>query len=293
VGSSSGPLRPVLAVTRLLAGLRCSIALLIAGPPPVGAAVLHDQTDFAAPIGYSSNEFSEGSYIKIADDFTVPPGATWQIRRVDVLGSFDPENRPPSRVNLEIYADAGGLPGSVLLTGDYFATNGPNYSIALGQTGPSLGPGRYWLAVQQAEARRPDMLWSWRGRTQQTGYPAAVLTPSDCPFSPNWGERRSCPGGGDEAPDQIFRLSDTLAGPPLGPPPTLSRQSALSAARARLQFLKSWRRGHSKRISCVRQSPTRFRCAVSWRYAGDRFAGYVLVRLVDERLRTTIQVSRR
>jgi hypothetical protein len=111
-------------------------------------------------------------------------------------------------VNAYIYPDAAGKPGSPLFSQtNISAPGGPNYTVPLANV-PSLGPGAYWITVQQVVGT--GGYWSWTTRSVQTGGPARWFGPAmamtACPdFS--WSPRTDCWPGTN--PDQIFRLRGT------------------------------------------------------------------------------------
>jgi hypothetical protein len=172
------------------------------------AFVLYDQTDHPgannadsmAPNFSPSNEFGPGDADRTADDFTVPADQAWSIDGVDVSGAFsDPAQ---AIVNVYIYPDAAGKPGTELFSQTNIAApGGPNYAVPLANA-PSLGPGIYWITVQQVVGT--EGYWSWTTRTVQSGGPARWFGPgTSCP-SFSWSPRTECWPGTN--PDQIFRL---------------------------------------------------------------------------------------
>jgi hypothetical protein len=86
--------------------------------------------------------------------------------------------------------------------------------------------------------------------------------------------------------------------PPLaqGTPPvaTLSRATALSKATSALKkrFGKAYKRGKRKRLSCAKQSSTRYRCAFSFRYRKKRRQGIAIVSIKPNGAITT-KIKRR
>jgi hypothetical protein len=292
------------AVKRFFPGLLLAAAVLALSASPARAAVLYDQTAGPAPESFTSNAYPANPTVdsKLADDFTVPAGQSWEITQVDVAGTYPygggiygDAGYPPSSVNLDIYTSAGVVPGSTVFSATGItATNGPDYLIPLGNV-PLLGPGDYWLAVQQSEATS-EAVWGWRGANAQSGDPSAVLQ-QGCETWPGWEVRRVCIGG--DSYDQVFRLSGCVGAcpdPPPSPPPAppfLTRSSALGAVRSALaDRFRNWRPGHDKRVGCARKSAVRFRCAVSWRFRDNRYTGFAIARLVDGAVRTEIHVSR-
>ncbi|HVN76621.1 MAG TPA: DUF11 domain-containing protein [Thermoanaerobaculaceae bacterium] len=101
-----------------------------------------------------------------ADDFTVPAGFTWILQEVDVVGSYD--NLPASTVNVFIYNDSSGLPGSLV---QQFLSVTPTGGLATGSfeipISPNLilGSGTYWVSVQ-ANMSADLSQWFWTLRDQ-------------------------------------------------------------------------------------------------------------------------------
>lgn len=208
-------------IRRLVALAVIGGGALLAGPAVAGADVLYDQTDSAAtpnansasPNYSPSNLFSVGNYDRTADDFMVPDGATWSINEVDVTGAYNAN--PGSVVNVYIYPDAGGQPGTASFTQEGItAAGGPNYQVPL--TGvPNLTAGRYWITVQQ-DASGGGGYWSWGTRSVQSGAAAQWFRTAigiiPCPTN-MWTLRAACwPSG---SPDQTFELKGTNLNPPL------------------------------------------------------------------------------
>jgi hypothetical protein len=209
-----------------MAGMKRLIALiavtggLLALPGAASAAVIYDQTDHAGtatanpgdPNFSPSNNFSPGSEDRTADDFIVPAGETWSINEVDVGGAYSGSGAT-QQVNVYIYSDAAGQPGSELFSQMSIpATGGPDYAVPL--TGvPVLTAGTYWVTVQQVDAS--VAFWSWQTRTTQTGNAAKWRTsgPSGPPCPGGvWTVRTTCWPGTN--PDQIFKLQGTKTTPP-------------------------------------------------------------------------------
>jgi hypothetical protein len=207
-------------IRRLVALAVIGGGALLAGPAVAGADVLYNQTDSAAtpnansglPNYSPSNLFSVGDYNRTADDFTVPDGATWSIHDVGVTGAYNAN--PGSVVNVYIYPDAGGHPGTASFTQEGItATGGPNYQVPL--TGvPNLTAGRYWITVQQ-DASGGGGYWSWGTRSVQSGAAAQWFRTAigivSCPTN-TWTLRAAC--WPSDNPDQTFALRGTNLTPP-------------------------------------------------------------------------------
>ncbi|MGH6878080.1 MAG: hypothetical protein ACREHV_12015 [Rhizomicrobium sp.] len=80
--------------------------------PPKGSKVLYDQNSGTGSDGFFSQTLS--SYPQydeyLADDFTVPKGATWKVSEVDVGGFYYVEAGPASSVNVYFWSNNKGLP---------------------------------------------------------------------------------------------------------------------------------------------------------------------------------------
>jgi len=110
---------------------------------------------------------------EMADDFDVPVGQTWNVKTVIAYGFM---SNILDTVNVYIYADNGGKPGSLLhsypsilrsnggfkyFTGFMGAANNGVYQIEL-PTAVSLTAGKYWLSVQADNSFDSyDDKWSW------------------------------------------------------------------------------------------------------------------------------------
>jgi hypothetical protein len=193
-------------------------AISLAVPAGAGAAVIYDQTAAAGtPEANSANpNFSPSNDLgfasdRTADDFTIPAGQRWSINEVDVTGAYN--GGPHGQVNVFLYADAAGKPGAELFHQSGIVTPGPSYNAPLVGV-PELGPGSYWITVQQDA----DVgYWSWGTSTVQKGQPAqwTTNTAGPCP-SAAWTRRLDCYPGTN--PDQAFRLQGSVRSDATAPP---------------------------------------------------------------------------
>jgi hypothetical protein len=115
-----------------------------------------------------------------ADDFVVPAGETWILKRIKVHGHQDLGSDPPLGANLYFYADSGGLPGEIVRIDEWQAAKGDGageYSVKL--INPlRLRSGKYWLSVQMV--RSPSQsIWSWSMVDAQSGDAAVWQNPLD------------------------------------------------------------------------------------------------------------------
>ncbi len=199
-------------IRRVVLAASVLVVTLLSMAGAAQAFVLYDQTDHAgannadssAP-NFSPSNFSSGGFgqDRTADDFTVPADQAWAIDEVDVSGAY---NSPAQGVvNVYIFRDAAGKPGTRLFSqANISAPGGPDYNVPLANV-PSLGAGAYWITVQQVLGM--GGYWSWTTRSVQSGGPARWFgAGSACPdFS--WSSRADCWFGTN--PDQIFLLRGT------------------------------------------------------------------------------------
>ena len=210
-------------VSRVVAFASALTALLVA-PAWAGAAVLYDQTDnqgaaatvYTQPNFSPSNDWGGGEGDRTADDFTVPAGQSWTINEIDVAGAF--MGSPGETVNVYIYTDASGHPGTELLNESSVATGGPNYAVPVAFA-PALEPGHYWLTVQLKGADQ-FTYWAWTTRTVQSGDPAQWVANHNvnqtCVAHDVWAARTACYSGSN--PDQVFSIKGTDGTSPPPPP---------------------------------------------------------------------------
>ena len=125
--------------------------------------VLYSQIDLGG-IGISSQDF-EASFDTFdtqgVDDFVVPTGDGWDIGSIMVFGGND--NVPFDLVNVEFFADAGGIP-SATATSSFMAiaaTDDGNGNLTI-QLPLHLAPGHYWMSVQAANPFSTHGQWFWQ-----------------------------------------------------------------------------------------------------------------------------------
>jgi hypothetical protein len=192
---------------------QAQLPTLAPAQPAAGQAVLYDQMDSQSLNWISSQNSTDNQYdTQAADDFFVNPGSnSWQITAVEVQGFFYSGSGPANTVNVEFYADSGGLPGYRLYsananpisgtaaTGAFFLPLSPTVRIASNAT--------YWVSVQAIQSAAG--YWAWSERTTQTQAASVWQNPSNV-FSTgcvNWTAINHCfPGTG---PDLLFRLYGT------------------------------------------------------------------------------------
>jgi hypothetical protein len=192
------------------------------GTRGAAATVLYNQYNNAGTSDIVSDDFGytySGYDAEAADDFVVPSGEIWSISQVDVDGGFL-QGYPGAYVNVWIYQDASGLPGTVVhtaLNGTY-ATGAEAGALQIPLSPPAdLGAGHYWLSVQAFPAFDGGLSyrWLWRDRTVQSNSAAAWRNPGHGWVYPgghacdNWGTRATTCGIDADQADQVFRLNGT------------------------------------------------------------------------------------
>jgi hypothetical protein len=183
------------------------------------AAELFDQLSDPGPYG-SVSCFAQTPQVNIqaADDFTVPQGQVWSLQALSFLGGHvdcrtkDPFS--PFPVNVFLYEDGDGLPGSLLAS---FMALAPflyedAWSVNLGLSLP-LPAGTYWVVFQWAAGDQACHL-GVRTRQGQRGNPYAWKTGGDLPGilgCSTWGVGMLCNDAAYDPnvhPDLAFALFD-------------------------------------------------------------------------------------
>jgi Ca2+-binding RTX toxin-like protein len=172
-----------------------------AGPPTDRSTVftyadLWNQFDNQSSYMVSSVASPPDSIGLAADDFTVPPGSTWAIGEVEILGADNWGD--PATFRVAFYEDAGGLPGTPVAvidaaTATKSGSGVAQYSFDLVYP-VFLGPGTYWLSVG---GNMSGGTWLWVERTAQNGYRSAYYNGS------LWGD------SGVTHPDLVFAIGGT------------------------------------------------------------------------------------
>lgn len=176
---------------------------------------IYDQND--VPNGsqaYSNSGGSSGSSYdsQAADDFAVPAGQTWTISEIDVTGaneSYYSCSGAGDSVNVFVYDDASGAPGTLLYSdtvtaADGLGQNGCSFAIPV-DVGP-LATGHYWLSVQ---ANDPSQ-WYWRMRGNIANDYSMWQNPANgwTTGCTTWGNLGACVAGFLRA-DLMFALHGT------------------------------------------------------------------------------------
>jgi hypothetical protein len=129
---------------------------------PESREVLYQQSNSSGP-GLASQDF-EPSYdifdCQGADDFIVPSGLLWNIQTVTVTGTG---SNTANLVHILLYADNAGMPAATA-TNSFMGLTCTNESAVLIINIPGglqLGPGHYWISVQDAVPYSTDGQWFW------------------------------------------------------------------------------------------------------------------------------------
>ena len=183
--------------------------------PAAAQDLLYDQINSANGSWIIDQDSINNQYdTRAADDFIASLGSnSWQLTAVEVAGQFNGGTGPASvnSVNVELYADAGGLPGYRLYsafsqpisgtasTGNFYLPLSPTVHIASNAT--------YWVSVQAIQSS--SWFWYWKERGTKTGAVAAWKNPLDS-FGTgcvDWTAINRC--FPNEGPDLLFRLYGT------------------------------------------------------------------------------------
>lgn len=159
--------------------------------PPRGMTTLYDQNSGGGSYGWVSQTLS--SYPQydeyVADDFIVPAGHTWKVKKIDTTGEYSPlGSGPASSVNVLFWKDNGGLPNkdSKLVECDNLAPasglDTGSFQIRLPRSckvrlkGGGTKGTRYWLTVQaNMQGLETSGYWGWQwnqnvANKQDAGY---------------------------------------------------------------------------------------------------------------------------
>jgi len=184
-------------------------------PRNFGLGVLYDQMNNDAGVGIVSQDFTDAGFdiydSSGADDFTVPSGATWSVGAIGVGGIYFNGFGPGNYATVTIYADGGGLPGTVLATSTAVGkSNGGSFHAKI-PGGVTLGAGTYWVSLQSNMAFSNGGEWGWETRSVQSGNAAVWQNPGDGFITgcTTWGNMVNCIGPSGEGPDFMFSVLGT------------------------------------------------------------------------------------
>lgn len=118
--------------------------------------------------------------IRIADDFTVPEGATWKISEVHAYGGMGSAGGELASANITFFKDRSGMPGKVVaerLAAPIAKNVDGNFSVVL-STPVKLKAGHYWLSVQ-GKTKEVGTVWMWNASKGFSGSGAVIQNPGD------------------------------------------------------------------------------------------------------------------
>lgn len=173
----------------LAALLACAAAAAPAAPDasPVREPeeqVLYSQLDSLTGESIVSQNFEpqfDAYDNQAADDFVVPQGERWTLRKVEVAGRYYDGAGPANSKNVTIYESSFGLPGRVIASFDRIAGGDDgtgNFGVKL-PTPVKLKPGHYWISVQVNMHFVPKGEWFWLLRTPKVGRGAVWRNPGE------------------------------------------------------------------------------------------------------------------
>jgi hypothetical protein len=180
-----------------------------AAPQGIGA-VLYDQYDNDTGVGISSQNF-EATYDAYddsgADDFKVPAGEVWKVKKVNVAGAYYNGTGPCRDETVTFYKNSGGAPGVVKATVTVAGLDtGGSFAIptAVKLKGGANGK-TYWVGVVCNMDFGVGGQWGWETRSVQNGNTGKWINPGNgfgtgCT---TWTDVQTCVGYG---PDWVFSL---------------------------------------------------------------------------------------
>jgi len=183
---------------------------------PAWAGVLYDQTDSCTNTYATSEHIATVPFYDslIADDFSVPAGASWHIEQVLPQGGYFGGGLTAESFNVTFYADASGSPGAPIALCSFdaapYSKVGNTFTITF-PTGCLLEGGQqgtvYWVSVQAKLPPDPNTDWAFRERSAQSGNAAHAEYPGGSdPNCVTWKVKQEC-FSVPVAPDQCFSIS--------------------------------------------------------------------------------------
>ncbi len=191
--------------------LHSVIALLLISTTSFSQVYVDQITGYTDAGGRPAQVFPDFTMcaLETADDFTVPPGAVWNIDSVFTVGSFSSTTSLGfDSVIVTFYYDNSGVPGAVR-SSDTIALPATQTStsleVVLNQT-VSLGQGTYWITVNIVMGFGANGQW-FQGAfgTTPLGYEWHLRDPCDLLAAGNtgWQSSTSMTGG---TTDMMFKL---------------------------------------------------------------------------------------
>ena len=209
-------------------------------PSPVvlrgGDVVLYDQVQGTSTSGNASqnNAVATQNNNRVADDFSVPAGQTWNVSQVFARGFYLPGTVTAACTTADVtfYANGPGEPGAVLSTANVAPTTDTAGALTLNFPAVTLAAGatlesRFWVSVVcngptlNNPAGAGQARWLWFGNTVTRGNIGQQIFPGNPPGIP--------PGWFDLTLDRDFRLSGTSTGTALFPEVAFSPNPLLAS----------------------------------------------------------------
>ena len=181
--------------------------------PAATAVVVWDQYNNAGTFVILSATFTDASAMNsdLADDFIVPGGYAWEVRRIDVDGAYFNGSGPANNFTVFFYSDNDGFPGNQIYASLVpWTQNSSTFTLYVceGFSCPLiLYPGKYWVEIQANMTAKCCGEWGWTDRTA-TNLNAAVWRNPSGFFGAcqSWGRRGVTCGLDASAPDQVYRI---------------------------------------------------------------------------------------
>ncbi|MEK8034018.1 choice-of-anchor R domain-containing protein [Ideonella sp. DXS29W] len=151
-------------------------------PSPMAKEVLFGHTGqwLAGVVSTDWDSQYDEMDIRIADDFTVPEGATWKITEIHAYGGMGSAGGELASANLTFFKDQNGKPGKVvaeLLAAPLAKNVEGTFSVKLSSP-VKLKAGHYWLSVQ-GKTKEPGTVWMWNASKGFSGNRAVIQNPGD------------------------------------------------------------------------------------------------------------------
>jgi len=152
--------------------------------------VLANYTNANSNTDITSQEFGAGNPTfsnMAADDFVVPAGPNAIICQVAIVGSFSTGGfaaDPTSDIDMNIYADAGGLPGALVFSETFDPAvvdpdNDGNFILDPTAVPVLTAGATYWMSIVADMDFATGGQWFWAGSSDVSDNPAMFQNPGD------------------------------------------------------------------------------------------------------------------
>ena len=190
---------------------------------PASGAILYDQSGVAEN-GVPAQDFQStyDAYDSVgADDFVVTDAAGWTVSAFNFQVAFDQSSvpTPPPAIivyGVDVYADAGGVPGAASCSypGVAGTLDASNTSLSISLPAPCpLAQGTYWVSLKPVFDFPPQSFWSnesgapigHEGVWQEAGGFGTACT--------SWSAVSTCSGVGGGNPNYLFQVIGSVGSP--------------------------------------------------------------------------------